>query len=323
MKKLILLLFVSVLVFVNYSCEENFSPKGNLQKKYILSCVIRTDTSIQIATISKSYNVNGYDPYENTEDPFLKSAYIRIWSGDNVYFMKDSSVVRTDTSRYKGPLHFFYLDNFVPDNNNAMEIEAVLPDGKTLRAATSLPEEVEWNYTNIDTSDTNAFRIPSLSKDYFSFSWYQGSSLGWYLPRFVLIYSKLVDGVEERHQVLVAQKYENNKPVYYQPTKNTTVSFQNSSLDSVFRQISAGDPDKSRYKIYGGILELLVFDENLSKYYSSTNGFLDDFTIRLDENDYTNIEGGLGIFGSYLKQKKGTLIAPEYISSFGYIPANP
>jgi hypothetical protein len=320
MKKRISLIFLIIAIFINYSCEENFSPKGDFQQKYILSCVIRGDTSLQTATISKSYNVDGYDPYANTDDPFLKDAYIRIWAGDNVYFMKDTSISRADTSRYKGPFHFFYLKDFMPGNKAALEIEAILPDGKTLKGSTTLPEAVEWNYTNVDTSDTNAFRIPSLTNDYFSFSWNQGSSLGWYLPRFVVIYSKLVDGVEERHQILVPEKYENNEPVYPFPTKNKVVSFQNSSLDSVFRQISEGDPNKSHYKIYGGMLELLVFDENLSKYYSSTNGFLDDYTIRLDENDYTNIDGGLGIFGSYLKQKRGTKIASDYISSFGYSP---
>lgn len=322
MKRLTWLLLIIGLL-LNYSCEENFSPKGDIQQKYILSCVIRSDTSLQIATISRSYNVNGYDPYANTEDTFLADAYIRIWVGDNVYFMKDSSISRTDTTRYKGPLHFFYVDNFAVGNNTALEIQAVLPDGKTLKATTTLPQAVEWNYTNVDTSDTNAFRIPSLTNDYFSFSWYRGTSTGWYLPRFVLIYSKLVNGVEERHQVLVPERYENNQPEYPAPSKNSAVTFQNSSLDSVFHQISRGDPEKSHYKIYGGVLELLVFDENLSKYYSSTNGYLDDFTIRLDENDYSNVDGGLGIFGSYVKQKRGSKIASDYISSFGYVPANP
>ena len=327
MKKIYALLFIITSVLINYSCEENFSPKGPFQQKYILNCVIRGDTSLQTATITKSYNVEGYDPNTNTEDPFLKDAYIRIWAGDNVYFMKDSSIARSDTSRYHGPLHYFYVDGFNPPGNVTLEIEAVLPDGKTLRANTNMPDEVEWNLTNIDTTDSNATRIPSLSNEYFSFSWFQGTSLGWYFPRYVVVYTKLENGVEERHEIEVPEKYEDSgngmEPVYPSPTKNTGISIQNSALDSVFRKISEGDPVKSHYKIYGGVLELLVFDENLSKYYSVTNGFLDDYTIRLDENDYTNVEGGLGIFGSYIKQKRGSKIASDYISSFGYVPANP
>jgi hypothetical protein len=327
MKKAGAILFVIISVMINYSCEENFSPKGEFQQKYILNCIIRGDTSLQTATVTKTYNVDGYDPYANHDDPFLDKAFIRIWVGDSVYFMKDSSIARTDTSRYKGPIHFFYLNNFQPGAINNMDIEAVLPDGKTLSAQTTLPDAVAWNLTNIDSTDSNSYRIPSLSNDYFSFRWYQGSSLGWYLPRYYIVYTKLVNGAEERHEILVPEAYENTgnkiEPVYPSPTKNLTLNIQNYSLDSVFTQISAGDPNKSHYKIYGGVLELLVFDENLSKYYSSTNGFLDDYTIRLDETDFTNVQGGLGIFGSYLKQKRGSKIDADYISSYGYIPANP
>src|SRR5512146_1748833 len=113
MKQKIGLLFLIFGLLINYSCEVNFSPKGEFQQKYILTCVIRGDTSVQTATISKSYNVDGYDPYANTTDPFLKDAYIRIWAGDNVYFMKDTSIARADTSRYKGLFHFFYLKDFM------------------------------------------------------------------------------------------------------------------------------------------------------------------------------------------------------------------
>jgi hypothetical protein len=323
MRKKILLLFGLISLIINYSCEENFSPKGDFQQKYILNCIIRADTSLQTATLSKSYNVSGYDPYINTEDPFLSKALIRLWQGDSVYFMKDSSIARTDTSRYDAQLHFFYLDNFLLRNQKDLEIEAILPDGKTLSARTTLPDPVEWNFSNINSGDTNTFSIPSATNDYFTFRWYESSSLGWYLARFIVIYSKTVNGVEEIKRVVVPQKYENVsgqvKAVYPAPTKNLIATFQNSALDSVFNQISAGDPNKARYKIYGGIFQLLVFDQNLSKYYSSTNGYLDDYTVRLDQTDFTNVQGGLGIFGSFIKQQRGNLIDADYIRSFGYI----
>jgi len=323
MRKKIIVLFGFISLLINNSCEENFSPKGDFQQKYILNCIIRTDTSLQTATLSKSYNVNGYDPYINTEDPFLSNAAIRLWQGDSVYFMKDSSIARTDTSRYDTPFHFFYLDNFVLRNQKDLEIEAILPNGKTLSARTTIPDPVEWNLTNISDSDTNTFRIPSATEDYFAFRWYESSSVGWYLGKFIVTYSKTVNGVEEIKHIVVPQKFENVngqvKAIYPAPTKNLVAAFQNSALDSVFNQISAGDPNKTHYKIYGGIFQLLVFDENLSKYYSNTNGFLDDYTIRLDQTDFTNVQGGLGIFGSFIKQQRGNLIDADYIRSFGYI----
>ena len=84
--------------------------------------------------------------------------------------------------------------------------------------------------------------------------------------------------------------------------------------------ISQGDPNKKDYKIYGAVFTLMIFDENISNYYSTTNGFLDDFTIRIDEKDYSNIQGGLGIFGTYRTQSTGAVFTHNYIKSFGYTP---
>lgn len=306
-------------MIVNYSCEENFSPKGDYQEKYILTCVIRGDTSLQTASISKSYDVTGYDAGTNHTDPFVETALIRIWQGDSVYFMRDTSIVRTDTSRYDSPYHYFYLDNFIPNDKKELEIEAILKNGKTLRGFTKLPQAIEWVQ-----SDTGALQIPSQSDSHFFFTWSSNLNLGWYIPRFSFFYRKIENGEPVLYKKEVPLKYvlEGGKlvPKYSIPTRNNSVGIANSYLDSAFTQISRGDADKSNYTILGGIFEILVLDENLSKYYSTLNGFLDDYTIRIDESDFTNIEGGLGVFGSFLKQQKGGFISPDYIRSYGYTP---
>jgi len=46
------------------------------------------------------------------------------------------------------------------------------------------------------------------------------------------------------------------------------------------------------------VFYLIQFDEPLYNYYKLVRGFQDPATIRLDEPDFTNIQGGLGIFGS-------------------------
>jgi hypothetical protein len=40
-------------------------------------------------------------------------------------------------------------------------------------------------------------------------------------------------------------------------------------------------------------------NSDLAAYYSSLNGFLDEYSVRLDEQVYSNINGGIGIFGAY------------------------
>jgi hypothetical protein len=71
-------------------------------------------------------------------------------------------------------------------------------------------------------------------------------------------------------------------------------------------------------RIISARFELLSFDEHLSNYYSSTHGYLDEFSIRLDETVYSNIEGGMGIFGSYYKSERLFPIYASYIASYGF-----
>ncbi len=316
MKKVILIITTAVVTVLSFSCEENFSPKSDYAEKYILYCIINTDSSVQTAVLQKSYNVEGYDPYINTIDPSVKGADIRLRQGNNVFFMRDTSIIRADTSRYNTPVNFYYTDSFFLQGNDSLEIIATMPNGKKLSGVTSLVTEIEF-----DTASDHI--IPSLENDYFSFIWIAEGSYRWYLPKFTFYYTK--DGVRYGKDVPSEYIYENGHWIasYPEITKSNIIRFKNAALDSAFAQISSGDPDKSSYKVLGGVLTLLVFNESLSNYYSTTNGFLDDFTIRLDEADYTNITGGFGILGTYKKQLSGARITDNYISSFGYTPGLP
>jgi virulence-associated protein VapD len=58
---------------------------------------------------------------------------------------------------------------------------------------------------------------------------------------------------------------------------------------------------------------------NLSRYVSSTNQAFDDLTVTVNEADFTNVEGGLGIFGAYVNKIYDNIQFQEnYIESFGY-----
>jgi len=314
MKTILSGITIAFFTFILNSCEENFSPKADYQEKYILYSIINTDSSIQTAVLERSYDVEGYDPYLNTTDPSIQGADIRIRQGDNVFFMRDTSTVRTDTSRYNSAMvHFYYADDFLLKGSDSLEIIATLSNGKRLYSITGHANSVEF-------SKESDRVLPPEEKDYYSFIWNGPVSSRWYLPKFIFYYVK--DGVRYSKEVPITYTIENGKWVAVYPgiMNNNIIRFQNSALDSALAQISLGDPNKSSYKIFGGVFTLLIFNESISNYYSTTNGYLDDFTVRIDEADYTNIEGGLGIFGAFKKQFTGATFTEQYIKSFGYTP---
>ena len=65
-------------------------------------------------------------------------------------------------------------------------------------------------------------------------------------------------------------------------------------------------------------MDLLIFDEYLSSYYSSIQLGVSGFTIRIDDPDFSNIKGGLGIFGSYVRTKYTLRFSSPYLKSLGF-----
>jgi len=61
-------------------------------------------------------------------------------------------------------------------------------------------------------------------------------------------------------------------------------------------------------------VELVQTDEHLYKYFSVVNGFQDKFSIRVDQPNYSNIKGGLGVFGSFTSDT--TVVSANLASDF-------
>lgn len=311
MKTLILKLNILIILILLTACEENFSPKSDFSEKYILYCVLNVDSSKQTAVLLKSYDVSGFDPYVNEYSPFVSGADIKIRQKDNVYFMRDTSAIFESVSRYNDPISFYHVENFQSIGNDSIEIVATLPTGKKLYSISKAPENIVFDRSNSSI-------LPPEEADLFTFSW---SNLGtniWYLPKLEFYYIK--DGITKTKLVPVTYQMVNgeSEPVYPTTTNRNFVNFTTAALNMAFAEISADDPAKSSYKILGAKLSVLVFNEPLSNYYSTTNGFLDDFTIVLDETDYTNVSGGFGVFGILKQQQTGAKFTEEFIQSFGY-----
>lgn len=312
--KVFICTFIISLSFILYSCEQNVDPKAPFRERYIFNLIIRGDTSYQIATLTTNYTVAGIDPYENQVDPSIKNADIRIWYKDEVYKMRDTTISRQDTSRYKSPLNFYYLTNFKPVSETPVDIKVELNNGRILTAFTKIPSKL-----NIDSVDLN---IPSDDKPNFSYVWKNNLEGNYYSYRFRFFYTvnegnKVIWYIKEVPLTYIKSGDKYN-PFFPTISKNTAVFYDNSSLDSAMVQISKDDWDKSKYEIKRAEFEVLIFDKPLSDYYSSTHGYLDDYSIRVDESDYTNINGGYGIFASYLNQKIVVKFKEKYVRAFGY-----
>lgn len=317
MKNLIKLFTLLVLLFGLLSCEDDFSPKNEFQEKYVLSCIVRGDTTRQIAVVTRSYDVPGYNPYSNTTDPALDGAYIRIWYQDTVYTLKDTVVDRIDTTRYDTPVKIYTIDNFQPELNSELEIEALMNNGRRLRAFTTLPQTFKFNY-NSDSS------IPGSEEGEVTVGWYTASNKMMYLPQLKVYWYRKSIGIQDVRKLEIPLDYvnsEGSEVAYYPPaSKSLGVTYKMDVINKALESISEGFENKEDFYIIFARMEVIAMDENLASYYASTSVGGDNFSVRLDEADYSNVEGGYGIFGSYIKKSTSISFDSDYIRSFGYKP---
>jgi hypothetical protein len=312
--RLIKFIPLSLLFFLLISCEEPFNPQSELRERYILYCILRGDSSFQSAILSKSYIVDGFDPSVNKIEPVVYGAEIKVWHGDSVYIFKDSTIIYNYDSRYDSTFLFYYNKNFNPSFNQNYEIEALLKDGRRLKASLRTPGDFSF-------SNQSEVIIPPVSNTMIEFIWNSQTEGVYYLPRLIFTYYKNENGTNKKFIKEIPTGYKNDVPLFPQASFQRRLNIEQLAVDKILAEISAGDQNKANYSVEINLTaEVLVFDQNLTRYLSSTSSTLNDLTARVDENDYTNIEGGFGVFGAFLKKQYNLKFEADYIRSFGYNP---
>lgn len=314
MKKILFISIIAVLYLLG--CEENFSPVGEPRDKFVFYSIINADTNYQTAVISKSYVADGIDPFTNTIDPSIQGADIRIWDGSNIHFLQDTTIDGSDQIRYNSPFKYYFVKDYRPIFNSFLNVEVLLPNGKRVRAETKIPDSVS-------IASTSDRVIPPVNKSAISVNWTTTDQNVWFTTKLTLTYYEIINGNRIRHQKIIPLDFVTvdgvEYPIYPRPSNQSGMSLKKSILDKIMNSISESGLAKSDYWIRNRVkLEIVVLDQNLASYYQSNNDVLDGFSVRLNQSDYSNVENGLGLFGSFVKQELELRLYPDYIESFGY-----
>ena len=308
MKQLVALLFIIILI----ACEEGFEPFGPEKEVIILDCVLKNDNSFQSAFLSRNFFVESFDPSIDNSDYAIKDAIIRIWYDDSIKVFKDSlfSGVNNGGKMFTA----YYNPNFETKPDTKYEIEAIFGDGRRIGAQTKTPKEIVF----LTSSDSI---IPTKNKNDISITWRYPEEQLYTAARFTFVYLKNEDGNMIRHTQEIPSEYvfegDEYIPYFPEPSYSRGLTVDLKTFDRALKNISTGDPQKENYTILSFILEIFVYDRNLTSYHASRD---QSYSITVNENDYTNIEGGVGIFGSYIKQKHSLKFTHDYVKSFGYKP---
>lgn len=317
MKNINIVLIAITLVLLFSSCEEEIFPKGELFDTYVFSCVLDGNTDYQTAFITRSYDVDGFDPYSNPIDPSIANARIKLIHDGNLYEFRDTTITNESDDRYTGQKHFYYLDNFRPLANKDVTIEVELADG-TILSSESTTFPIYLTSSSFYRSD-HLIPPENPTQQFLYFKWGDFTESVYFTPKLTIKYSQIVNEELIPMEIIVPHFVVDGDPSYPGLMIGDNTIYPMETLDYALESIpEAGVPD-STYVIHNAYFSLLLTDKELATFYSAAKTFSDSYSVTLIEPEYTNIDGGLGIFGSFIKYEFNIPISGAYIETFGYL----
>ena len=324
MKKGFLVLLIIPFIFFE-SCKSDFNINAPYEDVFVLNCILRSDNTIQYAILLKNtFTGNGTAPTSNDNALNIKGANIKIFYNDLVFVMRDTTIQVTDSVNIT-KVNCYYVKNLIISPGKIISIEASVPGGKTLKSTIQVQN---ISYANFSTNFPQIFQSGYQTIPSYSWSWIgdtQGGTVILNQPQLEIYYKKYEGGTFVDKKILVPLVYYYTKDKYGNLIPvNVNLSFEDycmttfETINKMMQEISGDDPNKRNYIINKVLFSVVSFDPDLSKFYSAYNTYSENFTVKLRQTDYSNIDGGKGIFGAYYIFSQPLVIDGLYINSFDY-----
>lgn len=287
-------------LLISVGCKEPFSPKGPFEQRLVAYSVLTAQSDTQYVRVYLNYNPPGFDPYAATGDRSDTSARVTIsGAGDTVSF-HDTLIIPLDQSRFT-TLHAFVSRLFRPQPSTEYTLTVASSTYGTVTANSKMPGRGDLSI--VDMSKLlfpDKFPNSTVDVDVVLDPGTKG-----FILRFVIVPALENDSTftaETEVPVTYTQNVSGTWiPVFGRLSRvtslHTRVSFSVRNYQQVLDDNLAryGSKEYCRWaKFY-----LIQVNEGLYNYVNVANGFQDAYSIRMDQPDYTNMQNGFGVFGSF------------------------
>ncbi len=314
------IVFIVVAALIQLSaCSDTFEPKGPFEEKVVVFGILTTSSDTQYVRIYKTYNPNSFSPLDVTTDNPVVGARVSISDGAKVYQLHDTTIVRSDKSRYQTDIKAYVAYGVVVENGKSYSLNVQIGSGEVLKSDLTVPTTA-----TIRNDNFLAIVNPYLFSDEIDLKSFLSPITRGFVVHTFVEYDLRVNNVwiPKREEIpLGIRNYvdcKNYDPVYPQlqrrkPGQPELTLYLVSSYLTTLKKIWNSNP-LTDVRMKQVVFELTQVDRNLYDYFSIVNGFRDEFSIRTDEPDYSSIPGGFGIFGAFTKQTL-TVAIPETLGN--------
>jgi hypothetical protein len=294
MKKLLLYSCLASLLTTVIGCDETFNPNGPYQERMVVFAVLSTRSDTQYVRVHTTYPVSN-DPMSVSTETRVPDAQVMIIQGRNEFLFRDTTLKRNDTLRYTTDINAYvsYLLHLEP--NLPYELSVTSPSlGKVTSRAVSLYKGNMYIENPPRRHEPDADMVAVVTPV---------APIRALIVRLYLDYDVLIGNVWARQRIEVPRdvrpetgEFVYPKPIPHGQPGTDRITFGLSAYGAILAQLDNQFPNGA-LRLVQAVFVLTELDDAFYAYYSTVNGFPDSGTIRLDEPDYTNIQGGFGVFG--------------------------
>lgn len=320
MKKILILLFIGFLII---SCDNEIEPYSDYQQNIVVYGILSLDTNFQSIAVLKNYSLEEYNNPTITNE--IEGAKVRVYNDTENYTFVQTKKERKDKDRYKTEMVYYTNSNFKPNEGTTYNLLVELPDGKKLKSSLITPRG-QLYYTKFEPIiPTNTVELV------YNLSYNLSTSITSYITysRLYLHYNYKENNVFKRKVVEIPSKVISSgseKSYYFAPPDVYPFAyFDNAAVKYVLSNLNKADTTHANYQLIGPELKFFIMEKNLGRFVLTNTSSPQGLSVILDTYDYSNIEGGLGVFGSYvtwssLKTTKIWKIFLDhlYIKNLGY-----
>ena len=301
-------------VFVLFSgCEQPFTPKGPYVQKLAVAGILSNTSDTQYVRVYKSYDPPGFDPYAVLEDQAIRGAAVTVSDGSSIVRYQESLIARTDSGRFTDKIVAYAANHFRLQPGGTYNLDVATPSDGSAHSTVTVPD-TGW-VTLLDPMMLSTSRVLDGTADDVVLQVCISSSTAGYMVRFYLEYDLLQNSVWVRTRTEIpglvviidtARYYGYPKLLRRSSTPGAPHTLQREGAYFMVRAYA--EKLKDLRKQFGndmwirrGVFVLTQAETNLYTFFNIANGYQDAISIRLDMPDWTNINGGIGVFGAMVE----------------------
>jgi hypothetical protein len=314
--------YVMLMLLLLGGCESSFDPRGPFLDRLVVYGVLTPMNQEHYVRLFSTYDPPGLNPLNNTSSNQITNAIVSIAFDTTTVALRDTVVPRNDPGRYTDSIRAFVASLLPIARGRTYALTVNSAAYGVLTASTRIPgtgqieidTESRFSLTApaVASSDISIFVIPSQSTEGHAVRIFVEYELPVANPGVIVTEEVPLDITNYRNCMTFDSEYpivRRRELVGGRELWRFRLENYRRALIRILKVHEGSVVDFKRV-----FIELVQTDEHLYKYYSIVNGFQDRFSIRVDQPNYTNIAGGLGLFGSFVSDT--TVISGTLSPSF-------